>query len=110
MIKGVSSFGRKAQDAEIALFFYAGHGMQVKGVNYLIPVGANVTNERDVEFEAMQADRVLSQMEGAGAKVNLVILGRLSRQSVQLVSFPDARFGGCARGDGQRHRLRHLAR
>jgi len=74
MVEGVAEFGRKAQDTEMALFFYAGHGMQVNGVNYLIPVRASVNSEADVEFEAVQADRVLAQMEKARAKVNLVIL------------------------------------
>ncbi len=74
MVSAVSSFGRKASGAEVALFFYAGHGMQVNGANYLIPVGASVESSADVEFEAMKANRILAQMENADAKVNLVIL------------------------------------
>ena len=74
MVDGVNAFGLQAQGADVALFFYAGHGMQVNGINYLIPLKADVRNEEDVEFEALQADRVLAKMEKAGAKVNLVLL------------------------------------
>lgn len=74
MVDAVSAFGGQAQGAEVALFYYAGHGLQVGGLNYLVPVGANVRSEADVEFESMSADRVLAQMESARAKVNLVVL------------------------------------
>ncbi len=56
------------------LFFYAGHGMQSRGTNYLIPVGADISSEAELEFEGVPADAVLRQMEDARAATNIVIL------------------------------------
>jgi hypothetical protein len=70
----VESFGNQLQDADVGLFYYAGHGVQVRGANYLIPVSANPTKEADVDFQMLDANAVLRQMESAGTKLNLVIL------------------------------------
>jgi carboxyl-terminal processing protease len=56
------------------LFFYAGHGLQVAGENYLIPVDAKIKTERDVDLVAVSATTVLKQMDFAGSAVNIVIL------------------------------------
>ncbi|MFH1135462.1 MAG: SUMF1/EgtB/PvdO family nonheme iron enzyme [Pseudomonadota bacterium] len=74
MVESVEAFGRKLRAADVGLFFFAGHGMQIKGRNYLIPVGARVSVEADAEFEAVDAGRILGQMEAAGNRVNIVIL------------------------------------
>ena len=58
----------------VGLFFYAGHGVQVDGQNYLIPLNAEISKERHVAIEAVGAGWVLSQMEFAGNRVNFVIL------------------------------------
>ena len=58
----------------VGLFFYAGHGVQVNGQNYLIPLNAMIEKERHVAIEAVGASWVLSQMEFAGNRVNFVIL------------------------------------
>lgn len=58
----------------VGLFYYAGHAVQVRGRNYLIPVGADVARQADVEFEAVDVGRVLRNMEEAGNGLNLVIL------------------------------------
>jgi hypothetical protein len=47
----VQNFGRQVQGADVALFYYAGHGVQVSGSNYLVPVSANPTREADVDFQ-----------------------------------------------------------
>jgi hypothetical protein len=60
--------------ADVGLFYYAGHGVQVRGENYLIPVDANPTKEADVDFQMLDANLVLRQMEGAGTRLNIVIL------------------------------------
>ncbi|CAN5429120.1 caspase family protein [soil metagenome] len=70
----VQSFGRQIQGADVALFFYAGHGVQVSGSNYLVPVNANPTREADVDFQMVDVNLVLRQMQGSGTKLNLVIL------------------------------------
>jgi hypothetical protein len=74
LVEAIDTFGQKLPKADIGLFYFAGHGVQVDGRNYLIPVGAHVTVERDVEFEAVAAERVLGQMEAAGNRVNIVML------------------------------------
>jgi uncharacterized caspase-like protein len=57
------------------VFFYAGHGLQVSGRNYLIPVDASLQGERDLDFEAVSLDFVLKQMEiGREGKTNVVFL------------------------------------
>ena len=56
------------------LFYYAGHGIQVRGANYLVPVGANPTKEADVDFQMLDTNLVLRQMESAGTRLSLVIL------------------------------------
>jgi carboxyl-terminal processing protease len=56
------------------LFFYAGHGIQSRGMNYLIPVGAQIAKEADVKIESVTADDVMEQMEFASNQVNIIIL------------------------------------
>lgn len=56
------------------LFYYAGHGLQVGGTNYLVPVSAEIAQEGDVDLESVAADSILKQMEFAGAKTSIVIL------------------------------------
>jgi len=72
--KAVQSFGQQIQGADVALFYYAGHGVQVSGANYLVPVNANPTRETDVDFQMLDINLVLRQMQGAGTRLNLVIL------------------------------------
>ena len=67
----VRAFSRQARAAKVALFFYAGHGMQVDGVNYLVPVDAQLADEADLPFEALPLDLVLKRMGGG---TNLVFL------------------------------------
>lgn len=56
------------------LFYYAGHGIQAKGVNYLIPSHANIAREADLDLEAVKVDSVLAQMEDASASTNIIVL------------------------------------
>jgi hypothetical protein len=70
----VQNFGRAIQGADVALFYYAGHGVQLNGSNYLVPVGANPTREADVDFQMVDINLVLHQMQGSGTRLNMVIL------------------------------------
>ena len=70
----VQNFGRQVQGADVALFYYAGHGVQVGGANYLVPVSANPTREADVDFQMVDVNLVLRQMQGSGTRLNMVIL------------------------------------
>ena len=65
----VQNFGRQIQGADVALFYYAGHGVQVNGSNYLVPVGANPTREADVDFQMVDINLVLRQMEASGTRL-----------------------------------------
>jgi hypothetical protein len=64
----------KAGPDATGLFYYAGHGLQVDGVNYLVPVDADITREAEVEIDAVEAGLVLKQMAFAGSRVNIVVL------------------------------------
>jgi uncharacterized caspase-like protein len=71
----IRDFARALGQADVAVLFYAGHGLQVAGRNYLIPVDAQLASERDLDFEAVSVDFVLRQMElGREAKTNIVFL------------------------------------
>ena len=74
MKRAMDKFGRKLKGRDVGLFFYAGHGVQVNGHNYLLPVDAKLDSEHDTEYDCVRADRVLAKMEGAGSKTNIVIL------------------------------------
>ncbi|MCC8997925.1 MAG: caspase family protein, partial [Candidatus Contendobacter sp.] len=58
----------------VGLFYYAGHGVQIKGQNYLIPVGVDIRQEFEIPDEGVDADAVLRAMESAGNGLNIVIL------------------------------------
>ena len=72
--RAVQDFGNQLTTADVALFYYAGHGVQVRGSNYMVPVGANPAKEADVDFQMVDVALVLRQMEGSGTRLNLVIL------------------------------------
>jgi hypothetical protein len=72
--RAVQKFGDELLGADVGLFYYAGHGLQMRGGNYLVPVDANPVRETDVDFQMLDANLVLRQMEAAGTKLNLVIL------------------------------------
>jgi TPR repeat protein len=70
----VREFGQRIQGADVALFYYAGHGMQVQGVNWLLPTDAAPARVQDVDFQLIDAGLVLKQMDGAGTRLNIVLL------------------------------------
>ncbi len=69
----IREFGRKLDGADLALFFYAGHGLQVGGKNYLVPIDAKLERPGDLALDAVDVGVVLAQME-AEKRVNLVLL------------------------------------
>lgn len=74
MEDSVRSFGRQLRDGGVGLFYFAGHGMQVEGRNYLIPINARIESESDIKYEAIDAGLVLGKMEDAKNQLNIVIL------------------------------------
>jgi caspase domain-containing protein/uncharacterized protein DUF6719 len=69
----IREFGRKLDKANLAIFFYAGHGLQVGGRNYLVPIDAKLERPGDLNFETIELSLVLAQME-TEKRVNLVFL------------------------------------
>ncbi|MBA4358538.1 MAG: hypothetical protein C0405_12530, partial [Desulfovibrio sp.] len=74
MENAIRQFQGKLTKDSVGLFFYAGHGMQVNGVNYLVPVGAKISQESDVKYETVDAGKVLDAMHTAGNPLNIVVL------------------------------------
>ena len=74
MVNAIRSFGRSLRKSDAALFYFSGHGNQYNSRNWLIPIGADIQRESDLEFEAYNAERVLAEMEGGSNKrVNIVM-------------------------------------
>jgi uncharacterized caspase-like protein len=74
MTEKLLEFGKRAENADVALFFYAGHGIAINGSNYLLPVDADLKSEMDVKLgAAINVDLTLEQTM-ADAKVKLVFL------------------------------------
>jgi len=95
-------FGEKLKrQGGVGLYYFAGHGMQVKGHNYLIPVAAQIQREDEVEFESLDANLVLEKLDAAGNRFNIVILdacrnnpfARAFRSSMQGLAQMDAPSG-----------------
>ncbi|MEO1457229.1 MAG: caspase family protein, partial [Pseudomonadota bacterium] len=77
MKRGIVRFGRSLRAAgedAVGLFYFAGHGVQAYGANYLLPTGIDAQDEADLEIGGVKADWVLRQMESAGNAINIVIL------------------------------------
>jgi len=77
MTKAVRDFGKRLSRSgpgTAGLFYYAGHGVQARGTNYLIPLEAPIEDELDLTVEAVDVAWVLSQMEAAGNGLNLMVL------------------------------------
>jgi hypothetical protein len=77
MREAIQKFGDDLRDAgkqAVGLFYYAGHGVEHAGNNYLVPIGTRIGSPKDLEFDTIDAQRVLAYMEEAGNAVNIVVL------------------------------------
>jgi len=74
MRRAIRAFGEEINKGTVGLFYYSGHGIQVDGENYLVPVNAAVYTEAEVEDECLKISSVLRQMESAGNRLNIIIL------------------------------------
>lgn len=74
MNQAIDDFGETLSPKDAGLFYYAGHGVQCKGRNYLIPVDSGIKNENEIKYRAVDAGLVLAKMEASGASTNIVIL------------------------------------
>jgi hypothetical protein len=73
MVAALKTFSRKADAADWAVIYYAGHGIEIGGANYLIPIDAKLETDRDVAYEAISLDQVQSAIEDAH-KLKLIVL------------------------------------
>ncbi len=71
MEKAIHDFGSRLSTGDIALFYFSGHGSEVDGINYLIPIGISTGM---IKYRAVPLDIVLDKMKEAGSRVNIVIL------------------------------------
>jgi len=75
MEQAIRSFGKQLEDRKgVGLFYYAGHGMQFDGENYLLPTDIDPSTEEDVRYDAVPLGKLLAQMRAAGNGMNVVIL------------------------------------
>jgi uncharacterized caspase-like protein len=77
LLGALRDFGNRLKEGgpgTAGLFYFAGHGMQIKGRNFLIPVGTNIEHEDEVTYQALDAQAVMDKMESAGNGTNIVIL------------------------------------
>ncbi|NCS03312.1 MAG: peptidase C14 [Microcystis aeruginosa G13-11] len=74
MENAIDDFSRQLRKGGVGVFYYAGHGVQVQGENYLIPLKAQLLNEKDARYEAVALGKVLNAMEEARNQVNIIII------------------------------------
>ena len=73
MVEAIDLFSRRLRQGGVGVFYFAGHGIQVGGENYLIPVDARIGREQDVPYEAVPVGRILGGMEDADNQLNILI-------------------------------------
>jgi len=74
MEQSVFDFGQQLRKGGVGLFYYAGHGIQVNGRNYLIPIDARIESESDVKYASVDVGRILGKMEDAHNDINIIVL------------------------------------
>lgn len=103
MKTAIRDFGTRLRETPGAagLFYFAGHGVQFKGVNYLLPIGGTYSSEADIESTAVNADAVLRRIEDGGAKIAFVVLDACRNNPFANVASRSLRSagGGLARMD-----------
>jgi len=74
MLDAIREFSIKAKDSQVRLFYYAGHGVQVKGKNYLIPTDAEIQTEDDIQTKSADVSELLNALGQFTSGLNIVIL------------------------------------
>lgn len=74
MVRALGEFRRLLKADGVGLFYYAGHGLQVRGRNYLLPVDVDIADENDVSLVAIDLDSIAHELENAGVRLGLYIL------------------------------------
>jgi TPR repeat protein len=70
----IRNFARQSRSADIALFYYAGHAVQVDGRNYLLPIGSDIQVPRDLTYEAVSLDLVTEELEANDPDLSMILL------------------------------------
>jgi tetratricopeptide (TPR) repeat protein len=96
-VETLGAFAREARQADWAVIYFAGHGIEIDGINYLVPVDARLETDRDVQFEAISLDQVLAAVEGA-RKLHVVMLDACRNNPFIARMRPDAATRGLSRG------------
>ena len=113
MENSVNEFRALAQDAEAALFYYAGHGVQVAGENYLLPVDADIEHQTQVRHRSLALGQVMDVLDDTRARFKVVVLDAcrdnpfasmrsLSGGLANLTSAPSGSFVAYATAPGRR--------
>jgi uncharacterized caspase-like protein len=100
--RSVSQFGQALKPGSVALFYYAGHGMQVRGRNFLIPVDADIQSEASARSESVDLDLVLEQL--GPSRLSMVILDACRNNPFE-GKFRTARGSGLAQVDAPKGTL-----
>jgi hypothetical protein len=74
MDKAIAEFGQSLSKGAVGLFYFAGHGVQVQGRNYLVPIDAGIQRESQVKYRAVDMGMIMEEMHYAGSEINVVIL------------------------------------
>ena len=107
--RAIRKFETIADQADIAVVYYAGHGLEIGGINYLIPIDARLASDRDAEDEAIPLERLVSSADGA-KRLRLIILDACRDNPFVTVDAPRAQdrhpggLGGSRQGRADQHR------
>ncbi len=93
MKSAIRDFGAKIVGADVALFYYSGHGMQVDNFNYIIPIDFRLQSKADVKEDCPNINWVLNRMENAATKLNIVILDACRNNPFDRALFDDENEG-----------------
>ncbi len=70
----IQAFGEQLNKADVGFFYYAGHGIQAEGTNYLIPISTDMSNQNAIINEAISISSILQKMEQSGNGINIIVL------------------------------------
>lgn len=68
----IRNFGQQAKAYDAAVFYYAGHGLQMEGINYIVPTDADIKDSIDIRYNCIKADEILDRMAGCNMKIMIL--------------------------------------
>jgi hypothetical protein len=86
MLRALGDFGNRAKGADIALVFYAGHGIQLNGQNYLLPVTADIRTEIDLRTQTLRLNEIAEVLDASGAKAKLLFIDACRNNPLPMTS------------------------